>query len=73
MAKQAKKIRLNLEIPVHVRESLDALQERSHASSLTEVIRKALALLDLYLEQRESGGQVIFRSKKGTDEVLKVL
>jgi hypothetical protein len=40
------KKRLTLELPAPVRERLDQLRERTGAESVTEVIRRALALYD---------------------------
>lgn len=44
--------------------------KRAQCTSLTELIRKALALYDLYLEHLLEGGEVIFRHSDGEEEKL---
>jgi hypothetical protein len=67
------KERLSLEVNPTVKDLLKDLERRSHATSLTEVIRRSLSLLDLVLEHQESGGTLIFRHPDGTDEKLRIL
>jgi hypothetical protein len=67
------KERLSLEVNSTVKELLKDLERRSNATSLTEVVRRSLALLDLVLEHQESGGTIIFRHLDGTDEKLRIL
>jgi hypothetical protein len=66
------KTRLNLEVP-QSRTELDQLVVRSGASSLTEVIRRALALYDLVLEHSEEDGKMVLRHKDGREEVLRII
>lgn len=75
MAKNAeeKKVRINIEVSPRVREKLGELQKRSEASSLTEVIRRALALYDLAVETVDQGGQLVIEHKNGTEERLVLL
>jgi len=65
--------RLSLDISQKVREQLDLLEIRTEAGSITEVIRRALALYDLVTEHQAEGGKLIFRYTDGDDEILKVL
>jgi len=71
------RIRLSFQLYPNDKELLENLCDRSDATSLTETIRRALALYDLFLEHRDSGGDVVFRHKKGDrkgeEEVLHIL
>ena len=67
------KVRLNLELSRPVHEQMQALQKRSDASSLTEVIRRALALYDVVTEHLSGGGQVVLRREDGEEEKLRIL
>jgi hypothetical protein len=69
----ARKARLNLELDPAVRRSLDDLQEKSGASSLTEAIRRALALYDMVIDHSARGGKLILRDAEGQDEVVRIL
>lgn len=64
------KTRLSLEVPKKTRDQIDDLVTRSGASSLTEVIRRALALYDLVLEHKDEEGTVVLRHKDGREEVI---
>ena len=54
-------------------ENLLRLQELSESPSRVEVIRKALSLLDIFLECREEGGKVVLQHANGTEETLRLL
>jgi hypothetical protein len=74
MAKNTElKVRLSLEVTPAVREQIEEMAKRCKATSLTEVIRKSLALLDLYLDHVDEGGTVVFRHADGSEERLRVL
>ena len=60
---EKRKLTLELSLPVH--ERLRSLQQRSEADSLTEVIRRSLAVYDLLLAARENGEEIILRSSGG--------
>ena len=67
------KSRLNLDVPNEVRSQLDDLVARSTCSTLTDVVRRSLALYDLVLEHTHEGGKVVFRHEDGSEEVLRIL
>ena len=67
------KVRLNLELSRQVHEQIQVLQSRSDATSLTEVIRRALALYDLITEHISEGGRIILRHKNGDEESVKLV
>lgn len=65
--------RLNLDVSSAVKDTLETLQTRTDATSLTEVVRRALAFYDLATEHRSEEGQIIFRHSDGKEEVLTLL
>jgi len=70
----AKKARLNLEFSQKTKDQLELLRKRSDSATVTEVIRRAIALFDLYTEAREDGYDLVFRKADGSgEEVVKVL
>jgi hypothetical protein len=52
---------------------MQIVQQRSHAASITEMLRRAVALYDLITEHISEGGQVILRNDKGEEEKLRIL
>ena len=60
------KTRLQLVLPESVRQRLDELAAISGSDSLTEVIRRALAVYDLLLEHRRNGGQTLLQDMDRT-------
>jgi len=65
------KARLNLELPIQVRERLEEIRVLSEAESVTEVIRRALSIYDLLLNMTvKEHGKVVIRSVDGTEREL---
>ena len=52
---------------------LDRLQERTQADSLSEVIRRALALYDFVSEETSRGASVVVRAEDGQEQRVVVL
>ncbi|MGF6736151.1 Arc/MetJ-type ribon-helix-helix transcriptional regulator [Paraburkholderia youngii] len=69
-ARKQPKVRLNLDMSVEVKEQIEALRDRMHADSMSEVIRRALAVCDFVLTQQEQGATVVLRAGDGTDTRL---
>ncbi len=67
------KTRLSFEMPTAVRDQLDELVKRSRAGSMSEVVRKAIALYELVLEHEAEKGRLVFRHADGSEEVLRVI
>jgi hypothetical protein len=62
------KVRLHLELPTRLRERLDELRALTEADSVTEVVRRAIAIYDVLVTRKE---RVFLRSADGTErEVL---
>jgi hypothetical protein len=73
VSSEVRKARLTIEVPAKTRDQLTDIVERSGASSLTEVIRRALALYDLILEHNADDGKLVLRHKNGREEVLRII
>ena len=73
MSSEVRKARLTLEVPAKTRDQLSDIVRRSGAASLTEVIRRALALYDLILEHNSDDGTLVLRHKDGREEVLRII
>ena len=71
--KGAEKVRLNLELNSIARDQLERVQKRIHSPSLTEIIRRALALFDLFTEHTARGGEIVFKHPDGEEEKLHIL
>lgn len=59
------RVRLNLEIPVRVRERIDRIRGMTEADSSTEVIRRAVFAYELLLALK---GQVVIRLPDGSEQ-----
>lgn len=53
-----------------VREKLENLRTQTQADSLTEVIRRALAIYDYLQAEKVKGNQIVVRSPQGEKEVV---
>lgn len=71
--KDIDRVRLSLDITPRVREQLTDLEKKTEAGSITEVVRRALALYDLVVEHQGEGGKLIFKHTDGEEESLRVL
>jgi len=57
-----KKIRLSIDMPPALKEKFDALQARMGAATSIEVIRKAIALLDLITTEEKNGAVILIQT-----------
>lgn len=62
--------RLNLEIAEQVREKLERLRDSTNADSLTEVIRRALAVYDILHSTAAEGGTIILKTGEGEQKLV---
>ena len=67
------RVRLNLEFPPQIYDQMQEVQRRSNAASLTEVLRRSLALYDLVTEHVDGGGDIVLVDRDGTKEKLWIL
>jgi hypothetical protein len=68
--KRPESVRLNLEIAPAVRDRLERLRDETEAESLTEVIRRALAVYQVLVEESRGTKEIIIRSKDGSEQTL---
>lgn len=67
------KYRLNIDLEPKARTELPKLQKKLGATSLIDVFRKALALLELILDHQKSGGKVVLVNPDGSSESIKII
>lgn len=67
------KTRLHLAMPEKTKQIIDDLQVRTGAGSMTEVIRRALALLDVVSAEQENGGELFVHGRGGTKTKIRIL
>jgi hypothetical protein len=67
------KSHLSLTVPVSTKKRLVELRKSSGASSMTEVIRRSIAILELLILHRNAGGSVILRHEDGREENLHLM
>lgn len=69
----AERVRLNLEFPPQIHQQMQVVQQRSNAASLTEMLRRSVALYDLITEHVAEGGDIVLVGQDGTQEKLRIL
>lgn len=67
------KVRLNLDLSPRVKDQLADLQKRTDAASLVEVIRRAVAVYDMFLDHESNGGKTILQNRDGSKELIKLI
>lgn len=71
MAKTNKTVkRLNLAFRQEVHDRLEYLRDTSDAETITEVIKKSLAVYDYLLTQKQNGAKVIVKDEDGQREIV---
>lgn len=60
---------MNLEMPPQVRQKLEKLSEES-GHSLSEVVRRSLAVFELLWSETQDGGTIVIRNGKKEKEVV---
>lgn len=68
-----RKERLHLAMPPKTKQLLDDLQARTGAGSMTEVIRRALALLDVVSAEQENGGGLVIHGQGGKQTKIRII
>lgn len=72
-ARKQPKVRLNLDMSVEVKEQIETLRDRTHADSMGEVIRRALAVYDYLHSEQADGSHLLIRTKDGVEKGLPLL
>ena len=73
MGNTEEKVRLNLAMPHQTKQLIDDLQKRTGAGSMSETIRRALALLDVVTEQQKKGGELYLHWPGGQQSRIHIL
>jgi len=64
---------LNLAMPHKTKQLIDDLQERTGSGTMSETIRRALALLDVITAKQEEGGKLFVHWPNGTQSQVHIL
>jgi hypothetical protein len=72
-SRASERSRLTLDLDANSRKIVDEIIERSGSLTITELIRRALALYSIIVEHRRNGGKVVFKHPDGREETLLIL
>lgn len=67
------KYRLNIDLDAKAKTELPKLQKKLGATTLIDVFRKALAVLEMIVDHQKAGGKVVLENKDGTREALRLI
>jgi len=67
------KERINLFVSKQTRKKIDVIQKRIDAESLSDVVRKAISLLDIISEAEKKGEQIVTRAEDGTETRIRLV
>jgi hypothetical protein len=67
------KYRLSIDLHPDARTELPKLQKKVGAMNLIDLIRKALAVIELIVDHQKSGGKVVLENRDGKQEVLRII
>lgn len=71
--RENKKVRLNLDMPETVKERLEEIRDVTYADSMSEVVRRALAVYELVTRETARGSVFIVRSSNGSERQVEIL
>ncbi len=71
--RKSRKVRLNLDMPEAVKERLEVLRDDTQADSMSEVVRRALAIYELISREAALGSKFIVKSSDGTERHVEIL
>jgi hypothetical protein len=57
-------------MPGEIKEQLESLRDLTHADSMSEVIRRAIAVYDFLWVEKSAGGVTVIRDKNGKEREL---
>lgn len=69
---QLEMVRMNIEVPVKIKEKVSELAIQLNALSMTEVIIRSVSLLHAVKRAGESGDEIIIRSANGKEKTIVV-
>lgn len=67
------KYRLSIDLQPEARKELPKLQKKVGALNLIDLIRKALAVIELIVDHQKAGGKVVLVNADGTKETLRII
>jgi hypothetical protein len=67
------KYRLSIDLHPDARKELPKLQKKVGALNLIDLIRKALAVIELIVDHQKSGGKVVLENRDGKQYVLRII
>lgn len=67
------KERINLFVSKQTRKKIDVIQKRIDAESLSDVVRKAISLLDIISEAEKNGEQIVTRAEDGSETRIRLV
>ena len=70
---RAKKYRVSLDFPIQVKDTLEEIRDRTGATSVTEVIKRALAVYKVISEILAEGETIRVRGKDGEERQLVIV
>lgn len=73
MGRREESVRVSLRLSKEAKARLDRVKDRTHAESLTEVVRHAIALYEGLLDQDENGTEIVLRDKSGKERVVQLI
>ena len=68
-----KRTRLSLDLDPAVMKGIEDVQARTKTKTITDLIRKAIALYDVVTAHLTGGGKLIFKHADGREEEIKIL
>ena len=60
-------------MPESVKERLEQLRDNTHADSMSEVVRRALALYELVTREVVQGSSLIIKSSNGSERHIEII
>lgn len=73
MIEASERVRLNLAVTPRVKARLEDLLRRTEAESITEVVRRSLAIYEHLVDITSKGGKVILESDSGEQRELQLV
>lgn len=60
-------------MPEEIKEQLESLRDMTHADSMSEVIRRAIAVYDFLWIEKQAGSVTLVRDSKGNEKQLHLI
>ena len=70
MKESEKTVRLSLRVTPEFKAKIERLRERSDSATLTELLRRSLAVYGTFVDVQESGGRLYAEDEAGNREAI---